>query len=649
MERADGTFISYSYDKNGNMTLLTTPVPADNSFTYNGVNRRSGFRTPLGSTTTYSYNQERQLTEITLPSAKRIVNSYTDGRLISTTTPEWTNSYTYACGDLPASITRGTETLGFTRDGSLLTGILQRGTLNRDLGLAYNNDFNLIAFTYAGATEGYAYDNDGLLTASGRFSITRNPDNGLPEQVSDTVFVLDRTFNGYGEVEGVGVNMSGMEVFGYDLSRDNSGRITAKTDTVNNVSANMVYTYDDMGRLLTVTRDSTLTEEYRYDNNGNRIYEMNSQLGITGRNLTYSVEDHIITSGYITYSFDYDDMLSGRTEGNATTEYVYSGTGELMSVTLPDSDIIEYVHDPMGRRIAKKVNGAVTEKYLWSDRITLLAVYDGADNLLQRFEYTDNRLPYAMTAGGATYYLAYDQVGSLRLVVDSSGNVVKQVDYDSFGNIISDSNEAFMVPFGFAGGLHDRDTGLVRFGYRDYMPEIGRWTAKDPILFEGGGTNLYGYVLNDPVNGVDPTGEFGIPGAIVGVVTGAYGGFLSGIQSGNIGAGVIGGIAGAAVGGVTGVVIPQFSGVLGGIIGGGVAGMLGGGAGAALSTYLDPCSTGKDISDAASRGMLYGGITGALGGAFGAGAASLGASGAAVDVASAMMTNSVGIGLGLIK
>jgi RHS repeat-associated protein len=115
-------------------------------------------------------------------------------------------------------------------------------------------------------------------------------------------------------------------------------------------------------------------------------------------------------------------------------------------------------------------------------------------------------MPVAMTAGGSTYYLAYDQVGSLRLVTDSGGKIVKRIDYDSFGNILTDSNENFTIPFGFAGGLHDRDTGLVRFGYRDYLPEIGKWTAKDPILFAGGDANLYGYVENDPVNWVDPYG-----------------------------------------------------------------------------------------------------------------------------------------------
>jgi len=138
-----------------------------------------------------------------------------------------------------------------------------------------------------------------------------------------------------------------------------------------------------------------------------------------------------------------------------------------------------------------------------------------------RFEYADERMPVAMTMEGTTYYLTYDHVGSLRIVSDSSGNVVNRIDYDSFGNVIDDTNPSFVIPFGFAGGLHDRDTDLVRFGYRDYTPEIGRWTAKDPILFAGGDTDLYGYCLGDPVNFIDPTGEFLFSGAaFVGYVYG---------------------------------------------------------------------------------------------------------------------------------
>jgi len=54
---------------------------------------------------------------------------------------------------------------------------------------------------------------------------------------------------------------------------------------------------------------------------------------------------------------------------------------------------------------------------------------------------------------------------------------------------------------------YDDDTGLVRFGARDYDAYTGRWTAKDPILFGGGLTNLYSYVGSNPINVIDPTGR----------------------------------------------------------------------------------------------------------------------------------------------
>jgi len=97
-------------------------------------------------------------------------------------------------------------------------------------------------------------------------------------------------------------------------------------------------------------------------------------------------------------------------------------------------------------------------------------------------------------------------VGSPRLVVNAaSGLIVQQLDYDAFGNVLGDTNPGFQ-PFGFAGGLYDQQTQLVRFGARDYDPSTGRWTAKDPTLFDGGDTNLYAYVSNDPVNATDPEG-----------------------------------------------------------------------------------------------------------------------------------------------
>ncbi len=90
-----------------------------------------------------------------------------------------------------------------------------------------------------------------------------------------------------------------------------------------------------------------------------------------------------------------------------------------------------------------------------------------------------------------------------------------------------DTNPGFQ-PFGFAGGLYDPDTGLVRFGARDYDPATGRWTAKDPILFGGGDANLYAYVGNDPVNFIDPSGYFNPTKALAAAANAANAGRLFG-------------------------------------------------------------------------------------------------------------------------
>jgi RHS repeat-associated protein len=111
-----------------------------------------------------------------------------------------------------------------------------------------------------------------------------------------------------------------------------------------------------------------------------------------------------------------------------------------------------------------------------------------------------------MISGGVTYRIISDRLGSPVLVVNTlSGAVMEQIAYDEFGKILKDTNPGFQ-PFGFAGGLYDQDTKLVRFGARDYDPNAGRWTVKDPLLFAGGDANLYGYVLNDPINLRDPAG-----------------------------------------------------------------------------------------------------------------------------------------------
>jgi RHS repeat-associated protein len=57
--------------------------------------------------------------------------------------------------------------------------------------------------------------------------------------------------------------------------------------------------------------------------------------------------------------------------------------------------------------------------------------------------------------------------------------LAQRIDYDEFGNVLSDTNPGWQT-FGFAGGIYDPNSGLVRFGARDYNSGIGKWTAKDP-------------------------------------------------------------------------------------------------------------------------------------------------------------------------
>ena len=230
---------------------------------------------------------------------------------------------------------------------------------------------------------------------------------------------------------------------------------------------------------------------------------------------SYTLDDNLVVYGQNTYTYD-DGYLKTKTTPQGTTTYSYGTLGELLEVTTP-TKTITYTHNAKNQRVAKLVNGTVVEKYLWADLTTLLAIYDANDTLKQRFEYANGRMPVAMTdASGTKYYLHYDQVGSLRAISrvlspDNTLEVVKEITYDTFGNILTDTNPSLKVPFGFAGGLYDQDTKLTRFGYRDYDAYTGKWTAKDPIGFGGGDSNLYGYVLGDPVGGFDPMGLYDDP------------------------------------------------------------------------------------------------------------------------------------------
>ena len=103
------------------------------------------------------------------------------------------------------------------------------------------------------------------------------------------------------------------------------------------------------------------------------------------------------------------------------------------------------------------------------------------------------------------------RTGNTTALTDSSQNVVDSYAYDPFGAVTNQA-ENVPQPFKFVGqyGIMADPDGFYYMRARYYDPGIGRFISEDPSGLGGGDTNLYAYVLNDPVNLVDPAGLWGI-------------------------------------------------------------------------------------------------------------------------------------------
>ncbi len=189
-----------------------------------------------------------------------------------------------------------------------------------------------------------------------------------------------------------------------------------------------------------------------------------------------------------------------------TQTLTYDLLGNLKQAVLP-SKTLNYGVDAHDRRFVKKEGSTVVEHYIWNFENKLKAITDQSGVITKAFVYgTKDHVPDYMITSTGDFQIITDHLGSPVVVVNAAtGEVVQEIRYDSFGKVVADTNPGF-IPFGYAGCLYDQDTKLCRFGARDYDASIGRWTAKDPILFNGGDTNLYGYVMQDPVNWIDSSG-----------------------------------------------------------------------------------------------------------------------------------------------
>ena len=533
-----------------------------------------------------------------------------------------TLGYDASSGHLVSLDTSANIDLDFAWDGFLPITMTMSGELSGQVSQDFDSDFFLISEAVNSQAVSFAYDNDGLLVQAGSLSLPREPASGLLAGTTLGVVSESIDYNDFAEPVQRQVEVNGNPLFAQDFSRDKLGRIDELTETLGGSTGTLAYSYDVSGRLIEVRQNDVPIETYTFDANSNRI-QSTTAAGTIDYN--YDNQDRLIEAtgptGTTSYAYTDAGELQSKTNPGGTTTYNYDAAGNLRQITLPDGRIIDYLIDGLDRRVGKQVDGALVKGWLYRDLLNPVAELDGDGNVVARFVYGERaNVPEYMIRDGKTYRIVADHLGSPRLVIDTStGEVVQQMDYNTFGKVITDSNPGFQ-PFGFAGGLYDTDTGLVRFGARDYDPETGRWTAKDPIRFAGGDPNLYGYVLNDPVNLVDPSGEI-IPliiaGAAVGSlvnVTGALianGGSLTGQQlAAAITTGAIAGAAGAVAAPIGGTIARALGGSsagLGAASATATASAAGSATGQAVGNAIDPCNV-SSLTGAALFGGLGGGL-----------------------------------------
>ena len=512
----DGQFISYVYDDNGNLTSLTPPGRSAHEFQYTPVNLEAVYTPPsvgAGTTTTlYRYNLDKQITQIERPDGQVIDFVYGFGnQLKNIILPRGIVSLDYdvTSGQLASMTAADGGVLNYTYDGFLALSQSWSGSVSGSVSRQYDNNFWLTGLTVNGDTISYSYDDDGLLVQAGALSLTRDSSQGLLTDVALGSVVSNWTYNEYAELTGIDNQYVNSSLLTTAYTRDQLGRITQKTEKLGNAqSVDYRYYYDLAGRLIEVTTGSNIIktiDSYSYDSNGNRTGGFNELQGNIVA--TYDEQDRLTSYNGSSYTYTDNGELSAKTTGGVSTQYHYDVLGNLMQVVLPGDITIDYLIDAQNRRIGKKINGVLTQGFIYKDQLNPVAELDQNNNVIARFVYgSKSNIPDYMVKNGNTYRIISDHLGSPRLVVDAdTGTIAQRMDYDTWGNVISDNNPGFQ-PFGFAGGIYDQHTQFTRFGARDYDAWAGRWTAKDPIRFEGGDSNLFGYVLGNPVNFIDPWG-----------------------------------------------------------------------------------------------------------------------------------------------
>jgi len=677
----------FTYDQSGNLSLKTDPEGRVTRYYYDELNRLARTVDPDQGDTLFTYDDRDNL--LSLTDANGNVTSFTydsANRLLSETRPGGgVISYTYDAGGRLAGKTDplgNKEVYAYDEAGRLSKTALYRQAdlVNpvRQTTYTYDADGRLTAYDDGGSKGAYVYDAVGRKTGEtvsyGPFSLSQSytyykngrkesytgPDGKVYTYTYDAGNQLSGidipgqgvvTFNSYkwtspsritlpggtvrnysydGLMRLTGISVSdpiGNSLMNYTYSFDNTGNITGKTTGIGNYA----YSYDNLNRLTAAANPTQANENYTYDSLGNRL----TAAGVIEQ-WVYNENNELKTSGRAAFTYDAAGNTTSRTEnGVVTRQYTYTADNRLARVSDgANADIAAYGYDPFGRRLWKEIGGTRTY-YLYSDE-GLVGEYDDTGAEIKTYGRLPNAIwgssPLFMSEDGQYYWYLNDHLGTPQKLINSSGQVVWSALYDTFGQAQVDTASVVGNNLRFPGQYYDAETGLHNNWHRYYDPETGRYMTPDPIGLDGG-INLYGYVGNNPINFVDPNGQWAV-GAVIGAVAGGLGGVNSAlISGGSLKSDIIGGISGGLAGAVVGGALPDFVGLSASNAAGAMAGSIFGGAvGGATGGLISSAIAGNVSGNAALVGAATGAFAGTVA-APGVGLAAIGTGGSELGMA----------------
>ena len=548
-----GQVVGYAYDANGNLTGLTPPGRPEHQFGYTPVDLNERYTPPsvpgiADPATRYEFDLDRQREKVTRPDGGVIdlVYEVGTGRLLSILHPRGINQYTYwdtpqqvgaaPTGQLKTVTSPDTVTVSYAYDGPLLTSETWSGAVAGSVehlhDRAFRDSLERVVVGSAVDTAGFSYDRDGLLVRAGPMRIERRSSDGLVASTAVGVVTSSVGYDSHGDLADLHYTVNGNAYFHEHLERDVLGRIVRVDETWSGVTTSRTFEYDAAGRLEKVMDGAGVQiRRYEYDlgapGNGNRSKEFGTG-DVLLTSAAYDAQDRLLSYGDVSYGYTAAGERLVRRGPLDSVQTIYDALGNLVSVQFsspinapgppfPAATQIRYLVDGQGRRVQKRLDGVAQGGWLYRDGVSILAELDGSGSLLHRYVHgTSENVPDLLMRAEVAYRLVTDHLGSVRAVVRATdGVVVERRDFDAWG-VSTFASAPLFQSLGYAGGLTDAETGLIRFGARDYEPEVGRWTCKDPVGFKSRQPNLQSYVENRPVDSSDPSGLSVAAGVISG-------------------------------------------------------------------------------------------------------------------------------------